>query len=264
MRGRVWLSLGALAVSLLSIAGCEKKPVVTPVAPTPVVVAPPPPPPPPPPPAPAALDSLALNPSTVRSQGRPVATVTLTAPAPAGGAVVLLSTSNPEVAKVPSGMTVQAGETTGTFTVDAATVPLPASATIMATYEGVTKTAVLNVQPPPLEPRFSVMSPSKGADACAIIDAFGSVDCQLDASASDGFIAHYLWTLKVGSNELSISASGPVLTPGTTCALLSGGQVGSDGTVPMGVSLQLEDRGGNRSPVNQKAIALTPNGRCGY
>jgi hypothetical protein len=264
---RKLLLMSILTVSVLPLVGCEDAPAATPVAPTPPPTpAPtPPPPPPPPPPEPAALDSLSINPSTVRSQIRPVATVTLTAAAPTGGAVVALSSGNPDIAKVPSGMTVEAGAMTGTFLVDTATVPTNSFVTIIASYAGVTKTAMLTVQPPLLEPRFNVNSPTRGTDACQIIDAAGSVDCTLDGGPSDGFVARYLWTLKVGSNDLSISTGNSAIVPTTTCTLLSGGTINSDGTVQLSVSLQLEDREGNKSSATaQRTVALYHGGRCGY
>ena len=65
--------------------------------------------------APAALASLALNTSAVVG-GRPaIGTATLTAPAPAGGAVVLLATGDP--ATVPASVTVPEGSVTATFSI---------------------------------------------------------------------------------------------------------------------------------------------------
>ena len=178
--------------------------------------------------------------------------------------MVELSSGNPAIAKVPSGMTVQAGEKTGTFGVDAATVLSTSTVTIIASYLGVTKTAVLTVQPPALVPKFSVTSPSKGADACSIIDVAGAVDCQLDASASEGFAVRFIWTLRVGGSTFTQTAVAPLFLPGTTCGFLAGGTVASDGTLAMSAALQVEDRSGNRSGTVEKTVSLTPNGRCGY
>jgi hypothetical protein len=75
-------------------------------------------------------------------------TVTLSAPAPAGGAVVALSSSN-TVATVPTSVTVAAGATSTTFTVSTSslTACAPVVATISATYGGVTRSAGLTVTP---------------------------------------------------------------------------------------------------------------------
>src|SRR3989449_9192045 len=68
-------------------------------------------------PAPAAtLSSVSLNPVSVTSGSTSIGTVTLSAAAPAGGAVVTLSSSDATVATVPASVTVPAGSTRATFT----------------------------------------------------------------------------------------------------------------------------------------------------
>jgi len=101
-------------------------------------------------PAPATtLSSLSLNPTSVNSQTASTGTVILTAPAPAGGAVVALASSSTAVATVPTSVTVAAGATSATFTVSTQLLTACASsgATISATYGGVTKSADLTVTP---------------------------------------------------------------------------------------------------------------------
>ena len=75
-------------------------------------------------------------------------TVTLTSAAPAGGAVVTLTSSNTNAATVPASVTVAAGATTKTFAVTPVAVTVPTAVTITATYSGVAKTATLTVNPP--------------------------------------------------------------------------------------------------------------------
>jgi hypothetical protein len=94
---------------------------------------------------PAALSSLALNPSTVSGGGSSVGTVTLSAPAPAGGALVTLRSSNALV-RVNASVLVQAGSTTVSFAVTVGTTKKNTSATVSATYAGVTRTAQLTVK----------------------------------------------------------------------------------------------------------------------
>ncbi len=79
----------------------------------------------------------------MEGQSSPTATVTLTAAAPAEGIVVSLQSGNPEVAKVPSSVTVAGGATTASFKVDTSTVNAERGVTIQATYSGVTRSAVL-------------------------------------------------------------------------------------------------------------------------
>ena len=102
--------------------------------------------PPPAPPAPTVtLTSLTLNPtSVIGSLQSSTGTVTLSAPAPAGGATVALASSN-GAASVPLTVTVPVGATSATFTVDTSVVVVATSATISATYNNVTQTATLSV-----------------------------------------------------------------------------------------------------------------------
>ena len=256
-----------LLVAVMSAPACDSK---TPTAPTPPPPVPTPVPTPPPqptpiPPATAAIESITLSESTVPSQGRPVATVKLTAPAPAGSAPILLETTNTDVAKVPANVSIAAGETTTTFSIETSTVRTATTVTIEARYLGVAVRTTLTVVPPAVQPQFRVHSPSVGDDACAITSAAGAVDCVLDASRSTGFPSQYRWKLTVAGNELTFNMpeETPAFTPTTTCAFLAGGSL-SQGEVAMVVTLQVQDRAGNVSNPLQRTIDLIPNGQCGY
>jgi hypothetical protein len=257
---------GLFVVALISISACDSK-TPTPTAPTPTPTAPATPaPPPPPPPAPAALESITLSDSSVTGQAKPVATVKLTAPAPAGNASIAVESTNSDVAKVPANISVAAGETSNSFAIDTSTVGAPTTVTISARYEGVTMTAALTVRPPPLVPNFSVTSPTRGGDACGISTAAGAVDCQFDASASSGFIATYRWTLTLAGKELNLNMpeGSAVFSPATDCTFLSGGSPSSEGTLSMVVVLRLEDRQGNITNPIQRTVTVYPNALCGY
>ena len=99
-------------------------------------------------PVPAALSSVALNPTSVIGGNSSQGTVTLTAPAPTGGAVVSLSSNN-AAATVLSSVTIAAGSSTTTFTVNTTSVTSSRAVTISAVYSGVTRTASLIVDPVP-------------------------------------------------------------------------------------------------------------------
>ena len=75
-------------------------------------------------------------------------TVTLGTAAPAGGAVVTLTSSNINAATVPASVTVAANATTATFAIATKAVTAVTAVTITATYNGVAKTATLTVNPP--------------------------------------------------------------------------------------------------------------------
>ena len=100
----------------------------------------------PPPPQPGgALDSIILSPSTVQTGTTATsATLAFTALTPTGGATVSLSSSNTAVATVPATVTVPANSSTGAFQV-AINPSAVGTATISASYNGVTRSAVLTV-----------------------------------------------------------------------------------------------------------------------
>ncbi|HLY18919.1 MAG TPA: FG-GAP-like repeat-containing protein [Bryobacteraceae bacterium] len=75
-------------------------------------------------------------------------TVSLNAPAFAGGAVISLSSSRPAIAAVPAAVTVPAGSLASPkFSITTSAVTQPTRVTISATYQGNTVTATLTVKP---------------------------------------------------------------------------------------------------------------------
>ena len=91
------------------------------------------------------LASLALNPTSVVGGVSSQGTITLSGPAPSGGAVVTLSSSNTNVATVPASVTVAAGSASAAFTVTTRSVSSSTTVTITAARGGVTRTAGLTV-----------------------------------------------------------------------------------------------------------------------
>lgn len=93
----------------------------------------------------SALTSITLSPATVQTGTTATsATLSFSALTPSGGATVTLSSSNTSIATVPASVTVPANSSTGAFSV---AIPSSASgtATISASYGGVTRTALLTV-----------------------------------------------------------------------------------------------------------------------
>ena len=119
---------------------------VVPVTPTPVTVTPV---------APAAASqvttaSVVIRPMIVSGGGSTTGIVTLTAPAPAGGAVVTLADDSGVVTLDPT-VTVPAGATSVAFLVRTSAVSLRQQATISASYGG-TVQAIVIVDPPAIMP----------------------------------------------------------------------------------------------------------------
>jgi len=94
---------------------------------------------------PPVLSTLTRTPTSVVGGNNSTGTVTLTGKAPAGGAVVTLSSSNTAAAVVPASVTVAAGATSATFTITTNGVATSTSSTITAVYGGVTRTTTLTV-----------------------------------------------------------------------------------------------------------------------
>ncbi len=107
------------------------------------------------PPPPASLSSLSLAPASVQGGTSSTGTVALSGAAPSGGAVIALSSSTPS-ATVPASLAVAAGATSGTFVVATTTVASDATATVTASYAGVSRPAQLSITPPP--PTLSAVS----------------------------------------------------------------------------------------------------------
>jgi hypothetical protein len=86
---------------------------------------------------PPSVSSLALSPTSVIGGAQSsTGAVTLSGPAPAGGAQVLLFSNNTAAAQVPSSVIVLAGTTRATFTVNTSLVIFSTTVTISASYNG--------------------------------------------------------------------------------------------------------------------------------
>jgi hypothetical protein len=96
-----------------------------------------------------ALASLTLNQDVVFGGGTVQGTVTLTAAAPPGGAVVPLASNYPSNASVPPSVTVPAGSTSATFTITTTLSARFTQASITGEYGGATQGYIINVYPEP-------------------------------------------------------------------------------------------------------------------
>lgn len=102
---------------------------------------------------PLFLSSLSVAPGSVAGGANATATVTLNGVAPAGGALVALTSDSP-AAVVPSSVLVAAGQTKATFSVKTNVVTTSTTATLAATYGSAlpaTGTAKLVINPPPVQ-----------------------------------------------------------------------------------------------------------------
>jgi hypothetical protein len=108
------------------------------------------------------VSSLTLVPATVSGGQSATGTVSLSAAAPSGGAMVNLSSANP-AATVPSSVTVPASSTGASFEVSTTPVGADTAGNITASYGGTAKSATITVTPPLTPATLSslVLNPSK-------------------------------------------------------------------------------------------------------
>ncbi len=90
----------------------------------------------------------------------PVGTVVLSAPAPAGGSTVTLTSSNTAAATVPANVVVPAGASSANFTITTLSVAANATPTITAAFGGQSPTAALTVTPSTVNDRVTLFVPS--------------------------------------------------------------------------------------------------------
>jgi hypothetical protein len=94
----------------------------------------------------SSLHTLTISPATVRGGTSTTGTVSLTGPAPAGGAVVTLTASSSAVT-VPASVTIAAGSTSATFTINTSAVGATFTRQVSATYDGTTRSANVTLTP---------------------------------------------------------------------------------------------------------------------
>jgi Beta-propeller repeat len=103
-------------------------------------------------PPPPTLSTFSTNPSTVVGGNGSSGTVVLSTPAPEGGALIALSSSNSAVASVPPTVLAPAISFTATFAIATTPVAANTTVTITAAYNGTTRTATLTVTPTAPDP----------------------------------------------------------------------------------------------------------------
>lgn len=92
------------------------------------------------------LEPIVLTPSSVIGGDAAAAVLTLTFPAPAGGAMITLTGSSPAAATLPASVTIPAGQTTVSVPITTSAVAVTQAVTLTAVYGGVTKTVKLTVK----------------------------------------------------------------------------------------------------------------------
>ena len=126
--------------------------------------------------APAVPASVTLTRDPLYSDAEQRLSVQLTGPAPAGGAQVQLTSSNPSALPVPASLTIAAGfAVSGELILHAGQVTAATPVTVTATYNGTSATRTITVQPPTLktDPLQPVVKATGGADLTGRLDLAG-------------------------------------------------------------------------------------------
>jgi hypothetical protein len=161
--------------------------------------------PPPPPPNGPSLSSVALNPASVVGGNASQGTATLTGAAPAGGAVVTLSSSNAAVARVPASVTVAAGSTSAVFTVTTAAVSASTPVTVTGAFGGATKTATLTVTPqPPPGQAVTLTVTASGRSGERVTSSPAGINVAVGSTGSASFPTGTVITLSVSNGRDAI------------------------------------------------------------
>ena len=128
--------------------------------------------------------------------------------APAGGAVVSLSSSNPAVASVPAAATVAEGTTARGFTMTTTAVSTATSVTITATYLGVTRAATATItaaSPPPPPPQTATLTVNAtGRSGERVVSTPTGISVTVGSSGSASFATGTSVTLRVQSGRDAI------------------------------------------------------------
>lgn len=168
-------------------------------------------------PTPAALSVLSVSPTAVTGGSSATGTVALSAGAPADGAVVTLTSSNPQAAAVPASVTVPAGATSATFPVTTSTVAATTSVTLSGAYAGAVRSATLSVTttapaPTPAVGTVTISRAEYDSDKRELrVDASSSttgVTLRVHVTATNALIG----TLNGGSGEFTVSSNPQSIT----------------------------------------------------
>jgi VCBS repeat-containing protein len=189
-----------------------------------------------------SLVAVTLNPSSVVGGSTSEGTVTLSAPAPGGGATVTLWSSMSSIATVPPNVIVPGGQTNANFTVTTSPVASITALSISASWDEVTKSSVFSVLPgssnlPPVAVNDAY---STSENTPLSVEASGVLDNDTDPEGdpltaqlvtgpsygtftlnADGSFAYTPGTDYVGSDSFTYQASDGTLTSNTATVTIT-------------------------------------------
>ncbi|MCC7174526.1 MAG: hypothetical protein IT159_04955 [Bryobacterales bacterium] len=147
------------------------------------------------------LSSLSVSPAAVRGGASSTGTVTLSAPAPTGGAAVSLQTNN-QAASVPASAAIPAGQMSATFSISTTSVASTQNVTISAAYRGTSRTATLTINPVTVTLSSLTVSPST---VTAGVSSTGTVTLSAQAPTGGAVVS-----LQTNNQAASLPASATI------------------------------------------------------
>ena len=213
-----------------------------------------------------ALTSILLSAPSVVGGNRVTGTVMLTAGAPAGGAVVSLTGTDPLT--VPPSITVLAGLLSATFQISTRGVSGTISGTVTGSYGGTSAFATLSVTPVTVATaKLGVTGPTE-SDTCTLTNSGNTLNCTFDARASTapGTIISWDWSYSVAATLAQTTTSPTLTMPAFSCSMMPPPPfpAGSNQNFTMIVTLTIHDSLGNVASVTDSGVRLLPQGTCGF
>jgi hypothetical protein len=215
---------------------------------------------------PPSLKSLSIAPSSVSAGVQAGGIVRLNGQAPAGGAVVSLSSNSPAVSP-PSIVTVPAGSASVSFAVPTSNVTTTSLATISASWNGVTAQSQVTVMPGPvptsltLLPATAVGGGPGSVHGTVTIASAGSVDQFLQVTSNNPavlpFLSHSV-TIPAGSTRGAIQIL-PAVVSATTVVTISV----TGGGVTRSANLTVTPAGTPPPPPTLSAFSVSPTSVAG-
>jgi hypothetical protein len=193
-------------------------------------------------------------------------TATLTGPAPSGGAMVLLSATDP--VSVPASVQIPGGSTSAPFTVQTRTVGGTLPGVVTGSYGGSTATVTVSVIKQTVAvANFGVTGPTQ-SETCTLSNGGATLDCTFDGTSSSapGALTAWDWTYGVAKSNAQTTGGGILANPAFDCSLLPAAPLPTGVSyLTLVVTLVVHDNQGN---VSTKAVhndvRLLPQGACGY
>ena len=219
----------------------------------------------------SALNSLTITPSTINGGAAPGAIVSLTGQAPPGGATVILSSNSPAVSPPPS-VFVNPGSFSTSFSLATGAVAANTTATITASWNGVSKQASVTLTPQPaptgltLSPTATVGTGGSSFGRVTIASA-QATDTTFQLTSSHPTIASVNSSVIVPSGTIAGGFNiftSQVTTPTVVTISVTGGGVTQSAQLTVNLDASSPPPPPPSPPPSQTAtVTLTASGRSG-